>query len=57
MTNKYDPNGDRVYKILRVDPKSQEWIHKHPDEPATIVLCRKCGVHYCPEIGHTCKEG
>lgn len=56
MVNKYNPYDTKAFKIIRVDSKTKEWIHKHPDQPATIVLCRKCGVHYIPEIGHECKN-
>ena len=56
MTNKYDPNANKAYKVLRCDPKTQEWIHKNPDAPVTLVLCKKCGIHYAPDLGHECKN-
>lgn len=45
----------RTYRMIRVDPQAWEWLHKHPDAEADIKLCRLCGSHYMPSIGHKCK--
>lgn len=53
MYKKYQP----TYKMLRVDPATWEWLHKHPNADADIRFCRSCGCYYMPSLGHTCKGG
>ena len=51
----YYKKKQRTYRIIRVDPQTWEWLNKHPHTESTIKLCQRCGSHYMPSLGHTCK--
>ena len=53
--DKYNKNKQKLYRVIRVDPATHEWLHKNPDASADIRMCRTCGSYYMPSLGHTCK--
>ena len=46
--DKYHKNKQKLYRVIRVDPATHEWLHKNPDAQADIRMCRTCGSYYMP---------